>query len=68
MSINPYLCFVFFSCSPFTYGWDTEIPELSEAVTKKILTKCVATMFAHIGFESSIRFITIFEKYFFFLF
>ncbi|XP_060525948.1 uncharacterized protein LOC132701784 [Cylas formicarius] len=34
---------------------DIKIPELSEVVVKKILAKCIATMFAHIGFESSFQ-------------
>ncbi|CAG9817993.1 unnamed protein product [Phaedon cochleariae] len=35
----------------FSCGLEVDIPELSEAVLKQILTKCVVTMFAHIGFE-----------------
>lgn len=31
---------------------DIDIPELSEAVLKKILTKCVAIITVHAGFES----------------
>lgn len=31
------------------------VPEISEAIIKKILIKCVATMTAHIGFEESFQ-------------
>ncbi|XP_018575797.1 uncharacterized protein LOC108914455 [Anoplophora glabripennis] len=40
-------------CTPFTCGWDVEIPELSEIVVKKLLSKSVATLFAHVGFETT---------------
>nr|XP_023020905.1 uncharacterized protein LOC111509391 [Leptinotarsa decemlineata] len=36
----------------FSCGSEIDIPELSEAVVKEILPKCIVTMFAHIGFES----------------
>ncbi|KAJ8941137.1 hypothetical protein NQ318_004256 [Aromia moschata] len=34
-------------------GWESELPELSDILVKKILSKCVAVMFAHIGFETT---------------
>ncbi|XP_074029112.1 STAGA complex 65 subunit gamma [Leptinotarsa decemlineata] len=37
----------------FSCGSEIDIPELSEAVVKEILPKCIVTMFAHIGFETS---------------
>lgn len=37
----------------FGCGAEVEIPELSEAVVKKLLTKCIVTMFAHIGYETT---------------
>ncbi|KAF5280756.1 hypothetical protein FQA39_LY17980 [Lamprigera yunnana] len=39
--------------TPFSLGEVTFCPELSSAVVKSILTKSVATMFAHIGFETT---------------
>ncbi|KAG5865925.1 hypothetical protein JTB14_021171 [Gonioctena quinquepunctata] len=39
--------------TPFSCGSEIEVPELGEAVVKEILTKCIVTMFAHIGFETS---------------
>uniref|UniRef100_A0A6P7G6D3 Uncharacterized protein LOC114336410 n=1 Tax=Diabrotica virgifera virgifera TaxID=50390 RepID=A0A6P7G6D3_DIAVI len=37
----------------FTEGEHVQIPMLSEAIVKKILAKCIAAMFAHIGYETT---------------
>lgn len=39
-------------CRPLFTESDIDIPELSEAVIRKILTKCVAVIVVHAGFES----------------
>lgn len=39
---------------------NVHIPEISDAIAKQILTKCVAVMFAQIGYESIIYFNCIF--------
>ncbi|XP_018321798.1 uncharacterized protein LOC108734657 isoform X2 [Agrilus planipennis] len=37
----------------FSLGQCVEVPELSKAAVRQLLSKCVATLFAHIGFETS---------------
>lgn len=37
----------------FSKGIDVEMPELSKNVVREILNKCIATLFAHIGYETS---------------
>ncbi|CAH1981088.1 unnamed protein product [Acanthoscelides obtectus] len=39
--------------TPFSCGLATEYPELSEAIVKNILAKSIATLFVHIGYETS---------------
>lgn len=38
----------------FSLGKEIDVPEISDAVAKQILIKCVATMTAHIGYESNV--------------
>ncbi|KAI4459401.1 staga complex 65 subunit gamma [Holotrichia oblita] len=37
----------------FSLGKEIDVPEISEAVAKQILIKCIATMTAHIGYETT---------------
>ncbi|KAK9688432.1 Bromodomain associated [Popillia japonica] len=37
----------------FSLGKEIDVPEISDAVAKQILIKCVATMTAHIGYETT---------------
>ncbi|VEN59874.1 unnamed protein product [Callosobruchus maculatus] len=39
--------------TPFSCGLDTEYPELSEAIVKDLLAKSIATLFVHIGYETT---------------
>nr|CAI5840572.1 unnamed protein product [Callosobruchus analis] len=39
--------------TPFSQGLDAEYPELSEAIVKNILAKSIATLFVHIGYETT---------------
>ncbi|CAH0554090.1 unnamed protein product [Brassicogethes aeneus] len=39
--------------TPFSRGEDVESPDLSETVVKQILQKCIVTIFAHVGFETT---------------
>ncbi|GJQ82087.1 putative histone H3 acetylation [Trypoxylus dichotomus] len=37
----------------FSLGKEIDVPEISDAVAKQILIKCIATMTAHVGYETT---------------
>lgn len=62
-----FICFIFAArlCYDINVGFvvfsnptlkqEVEIPEISDAVAKQILVKCVAVLFAQISFESNLN-------------
>lgn len=41
--------------TPFTLGEPIYLPDLGKAITKEILYKCVATICAHVGFDTAMQ-------------